>query len=170
MSQIEVNSAIPAEQTLMEYTVAPSEQACALKPTPVDVTKSLANRNIAIVAVPGAFTPTCSERHIPPYIARTGELKVDETWVISVNDPFVMAYWGRQLNVESAPSVRFLADGDATFVKALGLEKDCGSMMGVRSQRWSMVVTDGVVAYLNVEAPGKFEVSDVDTMIKQLNN
>ena len=156
----------------MEYNLAPSDQACSLAPTPVNVTENLAGKTIAIVAVPGAFTPTCSERHIPPYIARENELKekgVDEVWVLSVNDPFVMAYWGKSMNSSSSKSVRMLSDGSATFVEALGLELDLTSkFMGVRSQRWSMVVVDGVVKFLNIEAGGKLEVSDVATMLKQL--
>ena len=174
-SQIKVNDSIPASQTLMEYIISPdSEQACALKPTAVNVSSQCRNKTIVVVAVPGAFTPTCSERHIPPYIARVDELtalNVDEVWVVSVNDPFVMAYWGQNLRVDVSSSVKFLSDGNGTFVQSLGLEKDATAayMGSIRSKRWSMVLVDGVVKRLNVEEAGKFEVSDIDTTIRQLD-
>ena len=119
--------------------------------------------------MPGAFTPTCSAKHVPGYLEKFGELKaagVDEIWCVSVNDAFVMGAWARDL--KSAGKVRMLGDGDATFAKATGLTIDLsGRGMGLRSCRYSMLVKDGKVASLNVEAPGKFEVSDAATLLAQ---
>jgi len=123
-----------------------------------------------IFGVPGAFTPTCSAKHVPSYVANHDKLKaknVDEVWCISVNDAFVMGAWGREQ--KAGGKVRMMADGSALFTKALGLDMDLTARgMGVRSQRYSMLVEDGTVKAVNVEAPGKFEVSDADTMLKQV--
>ena len=120
--------------------------------------------------LPGAFTPTCSAKHVPGYVAKLDALKakkVDEVWCVSVNDGYVMAAWGK--DQRAIGKVRMLGDGSGELTKKLGLEVDLAKFgMGVRMQRFSMLVDDGVVKELNVEQPGKFEVSDVDTMLKQL--
>ena len=138
-------------------------------PNPVDVTKASAGKTIALFALPGAFTPTCSAKHVPGYLETFGALKasgVDEIWCISVNDAFVMGAWAREQ--KSVGKVRMLADGDASFTKATGLTLDLtGKGLGLRSNRYSMLVKDGRVATLNIEAPGKFEVSDAATLLGQ---
>ena len=139
-------------------------------PNAVDVHKAAAGKTIALFAVPGAFTPTCSNQHVPGYVAQADALKaagVDEIWCLSVNDAFVMGAWAR--DQKTANKVRMLADGDAAFAKATGLTLDLnGKGLGLRSNRYSMLVKDGKVASLNVEAPGKFEFSDAATMLGQL--
>ena len=126
-------------------------------------------KTIALFAVPGAFTPTCSAKHLPGYVEQADALKakgIDEIWCVSVNDAFVMGAWGREQKTEG--KVRMLADGSALWTKELGLELDLVQRgMGVRSQRYSALIVDGVVKQLNVEAPGKFEVSDAATMLSQ---
>jgi peroxiredoxin len=127
-------------------------------------------KKIAIFGLPGAFTPTCSAQHVPSYLANYDALKakgVDEIWCLSVNDAFVMGAWAR--DQKAAGKVRMLADGSADFTRKLGLELDLTARgMGVRMQRFSMVVDNGVVKQLNVEAPGKFDVSGAEAMLKQL--
>ena len=126
-------------------------------------------KRVALFAVPGAFTPTCSARHLPSYVERAGELKgkgVDEIACISVNDPFVMAAWGQR---DGSPDITMIADGNGAFAEAVGLVMDGSKFgMGRRSQRYSMVVNDGVVEQLNVEAPGEYRASSAETMIEQL--
>ena len=165
---IKVGDALPAV-TLTEYSEVEGE-GCSLGPNPVDVAKASAGKTIALFAVPGAFTPTCSNQHVPGYVAQADALKaagVDEIWCLSVNDAFVMGAWAR--DQKTANKVRMLADGDAAFAKATGLTLDLnGKGLGLRSNRYSMLVKDGKVASLNVEAPGKFEVSDAATMLGQL--
>jgi peroxiredoxin len=128
-----------------------------------------AGKTVVLFAVPGAFTPTCSAKHVPGYVEKAEELRaagVDEIWCVSVNDAFVMGAWAR--DQKTGTKVRMLADGSGEFAKAVGLSMDLtGRGMGVRSQRYSMLVKDGKVASLNVEAPGKFEVSDAGTMLGQ---
>ena len=164
---IKVGAALPAV-TLMEY-VEVEGNGCSLGPNPVKLPEALAGKTVAVFAVPGAFTPTCSEKHLPGYVAQAEELKaagVDEIWCLSVNDAFVMGAWGRDQKV--AGKVRMIADGDAAFAKATGLTLDLnGKGLGLRANRFSMLVKDGKVATLNVEAPGKFEVSDAGTMLAQ---
>ena len=142
---------------------------CSIGPNSFDLQKATAGKTVAIFALPGAFTPTCSAKHVPGYVEKSAALKaagVDEIWCISVNDAFVMGAWGR--DQKTADKVRMMADGSADFTKAAGLVLDLTSKgMGVRSQRYSMLVVDGVVKTLNVEGPGKFEVSDADTMLAQ---
>jgi peroxiredoxin len=136
----------------------------------VEVAASLKGKRVAIFGLPGAYTPTCSAKHVPGYLANIDKLKakkVDEIWCVAVNDAFVMAHWGR--DQQALGRIRFLGDGSALWTKALGLELDrTGGGMGMRMQRFSMLVDDGVVKQLNIEAPGKFEVSDADTLLKQL--
>jgi glutaredoxin/glutathione-dependent peroxiredoxin len=142
---------------------------CSLGPNSFDVQKATAGKKIAIFGLPGAFTPTCSAKHVPGYVEQADALKaagVDEIWCVSVNDAFVMGAWGREQ--KTAGKVRMMADGSAAFTNAAGLTMDLTAKgMGVRSQRYSMLVDDGVVKALNVEAPGKFEVSDAATLLKQ---
>jgi peroxiredoxin len=135
----------------------------------VDVTQASAGKTIALFALPGAFTPTCSAKHVPSYVEQHDALKaagVDEIWCVSVNDAFVMGAWAREL--KTGAKVRMLGDGSADFSKATGLTLDLTARgMGVRSNRYSMLVKDGKVAVLNNEAPGKFEVSDAATLLAQ---
>ncbi len=142
---------------------------CALGPNSFDVRKEAAGKTIAIFALPGAFTPTCSAQHVPGYIEKAEELKaagVDQIWCISVNDPFVMGAWGR--DQKAAGKVRMMADGSADFTRAADMTYDMTARgMGVRSRRYSMLVVDGVVKAINVEAPGKFEVSGASTLLEQ---
>jgi peroxiredoxin len=142
---------------------------CSIGPNSFDVAKATAGKTIAIFALPGAYTPTCSAKHVPGYVQKAAELKsagVDEVWCVSVNDAFVMGAWGR--DQKTSGKVRMMADGSAEFTKATGLTLDLTARgMGLRSNRYSMLVKDGVVRTLNVEAPGKFEVSDADTMLQQ---
>ncbi len=165
---IQVGSKLPAV-TLMEFNDVASN-GCSLGPNPVDVAQASAGKTIALFALPGAFTPTCSAQHVPGYIAQYDALKaagVDEIWCISVNDAFVMGAWGREL--QAAGKVRMLADGDAVFTKATGLTLDLtGKGLGLRSNRYSALVKNGVVTTLSVEGPGKFEVSDATTMLAQV--
>ncbi len=164
---LKIGDKLPAG-TLNEY-IEVEGNGCSLGPNSFDVAKEAAGKTVAIFALPGAFTPTCSAQHVPGYVAKAGELKaagVDEIWCLSVNDAFVMGAWGREQ--ETAGKVRMMADGSADFAKAVGLTLDLGARgMGLRSQRYSMLVVDGVVKTLNVEAPGKFEVSDAATMLAQ---
>ena len=164
---IKVGDALPAV-TLMEY-VEVEGNGCSLGPNPVKLPDALAGKTIALFAVPGAFTPTCSEKHVPGYVAKADELKaagVDEIWCLAVNDAFVMGAWGRDQKVGG--KVRMIADGDAALAKALGLTLDLnGKGLGLRSNRYSMLIKDGKVVTLNVEGPGKFEVSDADTLLAQ---
>ena len=141
---------------------------CSIGPNSVEVEKVLPGRKIAIFGLPGAFTPTCSAKHVPGYVKHLDALKakkVDEVWCISVNDGYVMAAWGKELG--AIGKVRMLGDGSAELTKKLGLERDHEGM-GLRMKRFSMLVDDGVVKQLNIEAPSKFEVSNVETMLAQL--
>jgi peroxiredoxin len=127
-------------------------------------------RRVAVFAVPGAFTPTCSARHLPGFVDKAAELKakgVDEIAAVSVNDAFVMGAWGKSAGAGDA--ITMLADGNGEFAQAVGLTMDGSKFgMGTRSQRYSMVVNDGVVEQLNVEAPGEFNVSSAEHLIEQL--
>ena len=164
---IKVGDTLPAA-TLMEFSEVEGN-GCSIGPNPVDVAKASAGKTIALFALPGAFTPTCSAKHVPGYVEKFDELKsagVDEIWCVSVNDVFVMGAWAR--DQKTGTKVRMLADGSADFTKATGLTLDLSARgMGLRSNRYSMLVKDGKVAALNVEAPGKFEVSDGATMLAQ---
>jgi peroxiredoxin len=164
---IKVGDKLPAG-TLKEFNEVETE-GCPLGPTDVDVTKATAGKTVAIFALPGAFTPTCSAKHVPGYVAQFDALRksgVDEIWCISVNDAFVMGAWGR--DQKTGGKVRMLADGSGVFTQAVGLPLDLtANGLGVRSQRYSMLVVNGVVKTLNIEGPGKFEVSDAGTMLNQ---
>ncbi|HUD91851.1 peroxiredoxin [Sphingobium sp.] len=129
-----------------------------------------AGKTVAIFSVPGAFTPTCSAKHLPGFIEKAEDLKakgVDEIACTAVNDAFVMGAWGKSAGAEG--KVTMLADGNGDFAQAVGLTMDGSKFgLGTRGQRFSMVVKDGVVAELNVEAPGDFKVSSADHMPEQL--
>ena len=144
-------------------------QATAEGPKPVSTDDFFKGRTVALFAVPGAFTPTCSAKHLPGYVQLAPQLKaagIDEIWCVAVNDAFVMGAWGREQKAQGA--VRMMADGSADFARATGLTLDLTSKgMGVRAQRFSMLVDNGVVKTLNIEGPGKFEVSDAATLLAQ---
>jgi peroxiredoxin len=154
----------------MESTEFDSATHCAMGPKEVNVADAVQGKKIAIFGLPGAFTPTCSAKHVPGYAQNIDQLKakgVSEVWCVATNDAFVMAHWGR--DQKAIGKIRFLADGSADWAKKLGLELDLTTRgMGVRMNRFSMLVDNGVVKQLNVEGPGKFEVSDAATMLKQL--
>jgi len=127
-----------------------------------------AGKTVALFAVPGAFTPTCSKAHLPGYVVKFDELKakgVDTVICTSVNDAFVMDAWGKSQNAEN---LIMLSDGDAEFSKAMGLSNESGRFGGTRSVRYSMLVKDGVVSMLNVEKPKQFEVSSADYLLSQI--
>ncbi|HEX4885987.1 MAG TPA: peroxiredoxin [Casimicrobiaceae bacterium] len=165
---IKVGDRLPAG-TLMEFFEV-EKDGCSVGPNPVKVEDLTKGKKVVIFGLPGAFTPTCSAKHVPSYLENYDKLKakgVDTVACMSVNDAFVMGAWAR--DQKTGDKVRMLADGSADFTKALGLELDLtGRGMGVRCQRFSMLVEDGVVKALNVEGPGKFEVSDGATMLKQV--
>ena len=165
---IKIGDRLP-EGTLTEF-IETETAGCSLGPNSFKVSDLVKGKKIAIFGLPGAYTPTCSAKHVPGYVAMYDQLKakgVDEIWCMSVNDAFVMGAWGREQ--KATGKIRMLADGSAEFTKKLGLELDLTARgMGVRMNRISMLVDDGVVTQLNVEGPGKFEVSDAETMLKQL--
>ena len=167
---IQVGDNLPSA-ILQEYSEVDGE-GCSIGPNPIDVSKAAAGKTIAIFGLPGAFTPTCSAKHVPGYVQNQEALKdagVDEIWCVSVNDAFVMGAWAR--DQKTGGKVRMLADGSGVFANATGLTLDLTARgMGVRSNRYSMLVKNGKVAALNVEGPGKFEVSDAETLLKQLRN
>ena len=165
---IKVGDKLPAGN-LQEF-VEVEGNGCSIGPNTFDVQKVSAGKTIAVFGLPGAFTPTCSAKHVPGYVEEAAALKaagVDEVWCVSVNDPFVMGAWAR--DQKTAGKVRMMADGSADFARALGLEQDLSAVgMGVRAKRFSMLVVDGVVKTLNLEQSGKFEVSDAATMLTQV--
>jgi len=166
-TMLKVGDKLPA--TSLQEFIEVEGNGCALGPNSFDVAALTAGKTIGIFALPGAFTPTCSAQHVPGFVEHADAFKaagVDELWCVSVNDAFVMGAWGREQ--KSAGKVRMMADGSAAFAQATGLTLDLVARgMGVRSQRYSMLVKDGVVKTLNVEAPGKFEVSDAATLLGQ---
>ena len=164
---LKVGDKLPAGK-LYEF-IEVEGNGCSLGPNSFEIDKLAAGKKIAVFALPGAFTPTCSAQHVPGYVAKAEELKakgVDEIWCISVNDAFVMGAWGR--DQKATGIVRMMADGNAAYSKALGLDADFSKHgMGTRSQRYSMLVEDGIVKQLNVETAG-FEVSSAEKMLEQL--
>lgn len=136
---------------------------------PVQTADYFKGKKVALFSVPGAFTPTCSAKHLPGFVEKAAELKakgIDEIVCTAVNDAFVMATWG---TVNGSPDVTMLADGNGDFAKAVGLVMDgSGFGLGQRGQRFSMIVNDGTVAELNVEGPGEFKVSTAEYMLDQL--
>jgi peroxiredoxin len=165
---IKIGDQIP-DATLTE-TVEFGE-ACPIGPKNVSVAEGTKGKRVVIFGVPGAYTPTCSAKHVPGYVEHLAAIKakqVDEVWCIARNDGFVMAAWGR--DEKALGKIRFLGDGNGELTNKLGLEVDLSKAgLGVRLARFSMFVDHGVVKQLNVEAPGKFEVSDAATMLKQLS-
>jgi peroxiredoxin len=165
---IKVGDKLPAG-TLSEF-IEVEGNGCSVGPNPFKVEDLTKGRKVVIFGLPGAFTPTCSAKHVPSYLSNYDKLKakgVDDIICMSVNDPFVMGAWAR--DQKSGGKVRMMGDGSAEFTKALGLELDLNARgMGMRCQRFSMLVDDGGVKALNVEGPGQVGVSDGDTMLKQL--
>ena len=165
---IKVGDRLP-EGTVQEF-IEVEGNGCSVGPNTFKVQDLVKGKKIAIFGLPGAFTPTCSAKHVPSYLNNMDKLKakgVDEVWCFSVNDPFVMGAWARDQKANG--KIRFMGDGSAEYTKKLGLELDLNARgMGMRSQRFSMLVDDGVVKKLNVEAPGKFEVSGGEAMVAQL--
>ncbi|MEG1833716.1 MAG: peroxiredoxin [Burkholderiaceae bacterium] len=165
---IKVGDQLPAGQ-LQEF-IEIEGNGCSLGPNSFQVDEIARGKKIVIFGLPGAFTPTCSAQHVPGYLQHTDELKakgVDEIWCFAVNDAFVMGAWGREL--KAGGKVRMMADGSADYTKKLGLEFDLTARgLGLRCQRFAMVVDDGVVKSLAVEAPGKFEVSSAQSVLKTL--
>jgi len=164
---IKVGDRLPSG-SLQEF-IEVEGNGCSIGPNAFDIAQATAGKKIALFALPGAYTPTCSAKHVPGYVEKAAELKaagIDEIWCVSVNDAFVMGASGRDQHTQG--KVRMMADGSADFARATGLTLDLTARgMGLRSNRYSMLVVDGVVKTLNVEAPGKFEVSDAATMLAQ---
>ncbi|MEO8132426.1 MAG: peroxiredoxin [Betaproteobacteria bacterium] len=165
---IKVGDKLP-EGTLSEF-IEVEGNGCTIGPNTFKVSDLTRGKTVVFFGLPGAFTPTCSAKHVPSYLVNADALKakgVSDIICISVNDAFVMGAWAR--DQKTGGKVRLMGDGSAEFTKALGLELDLTARgMGVRCQRFSMLVEDGVVKTLNVEAPGKFEVSGADTILTQL--
>ena len=165
---IKVGDKLPSG-TLSEF-IEVEGNGCTVGPNEFKVDDLVKGKKVVIFGLPGAFTPTCSAKHVPGYVQNRDQLKakgVDEVICMSVNDPFVMGAWARDQKTDG--KVRMMGDGSANYTKALGLELDLTARgMGVRCQRFSMLVDNGVVRTLNIEAPGKFEVSDAGTMLKQV--
>jgi peroxiredoxin len=165
---IKVGDRLPAGK-LSEF-IEVETAGCTLGPNDFNVEDLTKGKKVVIFGLPGAFTPTCSAKHVPSYLANLDKLKakgVDEVICMAVNDAFVMGAWARDQH--SVGKLRMMGDGSANYTKALGLEFDLTARgLGLRCQRFSMLVDDGVVKSLNVEAPGKYEVSDGETMLKQL--
>jgi peroxiredoxin len=158
------------EGRLSEATEFDDSTGCPMNPRDLAVQDLVKGKKIAVFGLPGAYTPTCSAKHVPSYVANFDKLKakgVDEIWCVAVNDAFVMASWGR--DQKTGGKVRMLADGNGDYAKKLGLELDLTARnMGLRMQRFSMLVDDGVVKQVNIEAPGKFEVSGAEAMLAKL--
>ena len=165
---IKIGDRLP-EGTLSEF-VETETAGCSLGPNNFQVADLVKGKKIAIFGLPGAYTPTCSAQHVPGYVQHADEFKakgVDEIWCISVNDAFVMGAWGREQ--KAIGIVRMMADGNAAYSKALGLDADFSKFgMGTRSQRYSMLVVDGVVKQLNVEQGGGLKVSGAETLLEQI--
>lgn len=165
---IKVGDKLPDAQ-LNEF-IEVETAGCSLGPNSFQVSDLVRGKKIVVFGLPGAYTPTCSAKHVPSYLQQYDALKargVDEIWCLAVNDAFVMGAWGREQR--TAGKVRMMADGSAEFTRKLGLELDLTARgMGLRCQRFSMLVDDSVVKALHVEAPGRFEVSDAQTMLKHL--
>jgi peroxiredoxin len=143
-------------------------EACPVAPQPVKTSEALKGKRVVIFGLPGAYTPTCSAKHVPGYLAQLDKLRakgIDEVWCVATNDGFVMAEWGRDQG--AIGKIRFLGDGSAELTKKLGLEVDIPGM-GTRMKRCSLLVDNGVVKQVNVEQPGKFEVSTAEHMLEQL--
>ncbi|MCC6992993.1 MAG: peroxiredoxin [Deltaproteobacteria bacterium] len=162
---IKIGDALP-DATLTETTEF--GDACPLPPKKLSAAEMAKGKKVVIFGLPGAYTPTCSGKHVPGYLANLDALRgkgVDEVWCVAVNDGFVMAAWGKDQH--AIGKIRMLGDGSAELAKKLGLETDIPGM-GTRVRRFSMLVDNGVVKQVNVEEAGKFEVSNAETMLTQL--
>ncbi|MCZ8233945.1 MAG: peroxiredoxin [Inhella sp.] len=161
----QVGDAVPAA-TVYEYNAVAGE-GCPIGPAAVDLAAASQGKTIALFALPGAYTPTCSAKHLPGYVELATEFRaagVDEIWCLSVNDAFVMHHWGQAQGATGV--VRMLGDGSAIFTQAVGLVLDLTAKgMGVRSQRYAALLVDGRVAVLQVEAPGQFDVSSASALL-----
>lgn len=166
---IQVGDRLP-DGKLIECTEFDAATGCPTNPQTLNVGDLVKGKKIVIFGLPGAFTPTCSAKHLPGYIENFEKLKakgVDEIWCLAVNDHFVMASWGREQ--KAFGKVRMMADGSAEYVRKLGLERDLSANgMGIRSQRFAMIVEDGVVKYLGIEGSGQFEMSKAETVLEKL--
>ncbi len=162
---IKVGDRVP-DATLTEF-IETETAGCTLGPNAFQVSDLVKGKKILMFALPGAFTPTCSAKHVPSYLEHFAAINakgVDEIWCVAVNDAFVMGAWGREQKVGG--KIRMLADGSALWTRALGLELDLTAKgMGVRSQRYAALLDDGVVKVLHIEGPGKYEVSDAASML-----
>jgi peroxiredoxin len=162
---------IQVGDTLPDATVTESTEfgeACPVAPQKLSVAEISRGKKIVVFGLPGAFTPTCSAKHVPGYLKQLDALKkkgVDEVWCVSVNDGFVMAAWGK--DQKAIGKIRMLGDGSAEFAKKLGLDQEIPGM-GVRSRRFSLLVDKGVVSRVNVEGAGQFGVSTAEAMLEQL--
>ena len=165
---IQVGQALP-NVTLYEF-IEEETPGCAVGPNAFQIADMVKGKTIIIFGLPGAYTPTCSAKHVPGYVQHHDALKakgVDEVWCVSVNDAFVMGAWGREQSTNG--KVRMLGDGNAEFSQAVDLTLDLtGRGMGIRSNRYAMLVKDGVVKALHVEEPGKFDVSSAEAMLALL--
>lgn len=165
---IKVGDRVP-EATLFEF-IEVEGNGCSVGPNAFKVEEISRGKKIAVFGLPGAFTPTCSAQHVPSYVKHIDALKakgINEVWCVSVNDAFVMGAWAR--DQKASGKVRMMADGSAEFTKKLGLELDLTARgMGLRMQRFSMVIDNGVISQLNIEAPGKYEVSSAEAMLAKL--
>ncbi|SIT42167.1 putative Peroxiredoxin [Paraburkholderia piptadeniae] len=166
---IQIGEKLP--QATVYELIGDGREGCTIGPNSFDVREQTAGKRVVIFGLPGAFTPTCSAKHVPGYVEQAEKFRaagIDEIWCVSVNDAFVMGAWAREQRTSG--KVRMMADGSAAFTRALGLEQDLSARgMGIRSQRYAMVVDDGVVKTLYVEAPGKFEVSDAASILATLS-
>ena len=165
---IKVGDRLPAG-TLMEYHDV-EKDGCSIGPNPVTIESLTRGKKVVLFGLPGAFTPTCSAKHVPSYVQNLDRLKakgVSEVICMAVNDAFVMGAWAR--DQKTSGKIRMMGDGSADFTKALGLEVDLSARgLGLRCQRFSMLVDNGVVKTLNIEKPGQYEVSDAETMLRQM--
>jgi len=164
---IKIGDKLPAG-TVWEF-IDEETPGCTVGPNAFKVEDLTKGKRVAIFGLPGAFTPTCSAKHLPGFLSLADKIRskgVDEIWCLSVNDAFVMGAWGKEQGAKG--KVRMIADGSGLYTKALGLEMDLMARgLGVRSQRYSMLVVDGVVKTLNIEEPGKFEVSSAEKLLEQ---
>lgn len=167
---IQIGDKLP-DVTLHEF-VEDERGGCTLGPNSFNALDQTTGKCVVIFGLPGAFTPTCSGKHVPGFVSHADalhELGVDEIWCVSVNDAFVMGAWGRDQH--TGDKVRMMGDGSAAFTKAVGLDQDMSARgMGIRSKRYAMVVEDGIVTILHLEEPGKFEVSTAENVIASLKN
>ncbi len=165
---INVGDPLP-DATLHEF-IEVEGNGCSIGPNAFKVSDLVKGKKIVIFGLPGAFTPTCSAKHVPGYVRHFDELRakgVDEIWCVSVNDEHVMGAWGR--DQKSLGKVRMMGDGSAELTTRIGLEVDMTARgWGIRSRRYSMLVDNGIVKAVNVETPGKFEVSSAEHMLEQL--